>query len=297
MTECERLLSSGFISEGFLAEETREEYPVSNKQKKVWAVCLDLLVQFQRVCDKHGLRWYLMCGSLLGAIRHKGFIPWDDDIDVAMPREDYEKLQTLKGEFRHPYFLQTPATDPGYFYSFIKIRNTDTACIVKAFENQGFNQGIMLDIFCVDKWLPEEGREVYAQIGKLIVDNSTYMRRTMSDPTEADLQRISQYSGRDPMENYNDIVSLSQTFRSTDAEYVCLATQQFYAYEKNVYHAEDFADTVLVPFEKDFAFPVPCGYERILRTLYGDWTQYPPVEKRGTWHNGIMDPDRSYLQY
>ena len=78
------------------------------------------------VCKKHGLRYFLAYGSLLGAVRHKGFIPWDDDMDVVMLRDDFEKLATLGAEFSSPYFLQNAHTDPGDGSPVMKIRNSNT---------------------------------------------------------------------------------------------------------------------------------------------------------------------------
>ena len=114
MTEIERIVKRGVITEDFLKEEKRGDFTVTAKRKRVWAVILDLIVEFDSVCRKHNLRYFLDSGSLLGAIRHGGFIPWDDDIDVTMPREDYEKFIRLNDEFKHPYFLQTPYSDPEY---------------------------------------------------------------------------------------------------------------------------------------------------------------------------------------
>ena len=124
MTECERIVKSGFTSEKYLQPETRNGFYVDTTRKKVWLIALDLLHQFDSICQKYSLRYYLMFGSLLGAVRHNGFIPWDDDVDVAMPREDYEKIMKLKNEFKHPYFLQNPYSDNGYYQSFMKLRNS-----------------------------------------------------------------------------------------------------------------------------------------------------------------------------
>lgn len=149
MTECERIIERGILPREFFESEVRNDFYVSTKRKKVWAVELDILLQFDKVCKKHGLRYFLDGGTLLGAVRHKGFIPWDDDLDVIVSRDDYEKLMGLSGEFSEPYFMQTPYTSPGSFYSFIKLRNSNTSAIDKPFVFQGFNMGMVIDVFCV----------------------------------------------------------------------------------------------------------------------------------------------------
>ena len=91
-----------------LQEEVRDGFRVSAQMKKVWQVETDLLAVFTEVCRKENLRFWVDGGSLLGTIRHHGFIPWDDDVDVCMPRADYDRL-VANGDrlFTHPYFLQT----------------------------------------------------------------------------------------------------------------------------------------------------------------------------------------------
>src|SRR3712207_3357568 len=96
------------MPDSFLEEEIRCGYRVSAQMKRVWAVELDLLAKFVDVCERHELRYFLDSGTLIGAIRHQGFIPWDDDIDVSMPRKDYDKLwEIAQTEFSYPYFFQT----------------------------------------------------------------------------------------------------------------------------------------------------------------------------------------------
>ena len=140
------------IPEGFLNEEKRGNYTVSAEMKKVWAVELDLLQYLLEVCEKHNLRIYAEGGTLLGTIRHKGYIPWDDDIDMIMLREDYDKLMTLTEEFKHPYFLQNVYTDAHYSHRHAQIRNSDTACWQKHSNGcrEKYNQGIFIDIFPAD---------------------------------------------------------------------------------------------------------------------------------------------------
>lgn len=113
-------------------------------------VLLENLKEFIRVCEKHNLRYYLVTGSALGAVRHKGFIPWDDDIDVAMPRNDAMKLLALKDEFKEPYFLQHYTTDPSFPYPFMKLRNSATTFEEGLLKFHKINHGIYIDIFIID---------------------------------------------------------------------------------------------------------------------------------------------------
>ena len=102
MSEINRILSKGIFKESFLAPEIICDFYVDENRKKLWLVSLDLLSELDRVCRKYELRYFLFFGSLLGAIRHKGFIPWDDDIDIAMPRNDFCKAQRqIKVTFIH----------------------------------------------------------------------------------------------------------------------------------------------------------------------------------------------------
>ena len=174
MTEIDRLLQKGVMPESFLFPETRCGFFVDEKRKKTWAIAIDLLLTFDEVCKRNNLRYCLSYGTLLGAIRHNGFIPWDDDVDVCMPRDDYERLQEMKDKFCHPYFLQTPFTDRGYYYSYIKLRNSNTTAFSKNLRyhmsSNNCNSGMSLDVFCVDKWEKNEtAKNLYNEIKALII--------------------------------------------------------------------------------------------------------------------------------
>lgn len=140
-------------SEDFLNEETRNGFLVSHDMKKAWSVELDLAQELIRVCDKHNLKIAANFGTLLGAVRHKGFIPWDDDMDFTMLREDYEKLcEIATSEFQHPYCFQFSNSGSGFINGHAKLRNSETTGIVsdELDRNLDYNQGIFIDIFPLD---------------------------------------------------------------------------------------------------------------------------------------------------
>ena len=131
--------------------EKRGGYLVSHEMKKVWAVELDLLRQLIEVCQRENLRMWVDGGTLLGAVRHQGFIPWDDDIDVCMPRPDYDRLTAISGQvFKEPYFYQNAYTDKDYFAGHAQLRNSRTAAIRPSASFNPFNQGIFIDIFVLE---------------------------------------------------------------------------------------------------------------------------------------------------
>jgi lipopolysaccharide cholinephosphotransferase len=294
MTECERIIEQGILPREFFAPEVRNEFYVSQKRKKVWAVELDILLEFDRVCRKHGLKYFLDGGTLLGAVRHKGFIPWDDDVDVIMPRDDYDKMLGLSGEFSDPYFMQTPYTSHGSFYSFIKLRNSNTSAITQPFLFQNINLGMFIDIFVLDKVKQEDYAQNFSRIRELAMENSTYMRLT--NPYFQDTERVKKYAGGDPMNRYEEIHRIAGMHRNEDTAYLAQTVTTIYESEHQFYRAEYYSSSAELEFE-GFKFPAPAGYDHVLSTNYGDYMTFPPVEKRGTWHgNVIFDPDVPYKE-
>lgn len=298
MTECERLIQEGVFTEDFFKEEVRCDFLVTPERKKLWAIQIDLLQKLLDVCKRHNLRCYALFGTLLGAVRHKGFIPWDDDIDVGMPREDYEKLWEYRDEFPHPYFLQYPGRDHDYCVSFAKLRNSNTTQISKNFMHHAFNSGIVVDIFPLDAWDATTGEKAYDRIKELNIDNSNYLRRGHPEPDEAMKKRIAQWSGTSPKENLREIDRLATQYRNdSGAEYWTTVVCTLDPYERIMYRNEWFGEITELPFE-NILIPVPKQYLRLLELGFGNWQEFPPVEQRGLWHSDLIcDTDRPYTSY
>lgn len=122
--------------------------------RKAQLIMLDELIEVDRICKKYNISYWLDSGTLLGAVRHKGFIPWDDDIDICMLQEDYEKFFSIaKKELNDKYFLQVKETDEMTTSPYMKVRHRDSILIEENFtEKEKFHQGIFLDIFLMNSF-------------------------------------------------------------------------------------------------------------------------------------------------
>ena len=137
----------------------------ARKTKKIWAVELDLMNELLRVCNKYDIKIFAFGGTLLGAVRHHGFIPWDDDMDFCMDRANYNELLKHCDEFKHPYFLQFAQSDEKYFFGYARLRNSNTTGIIEWNRSPDYNNGIYIDIFVLDGYLEDE-KKVKKQIKK-----------------------------------------------------------------------------------------------------------------------------------
>ena len=282
-----------FLPDSFLKSEIRNDFIVSERRKQLWATLLGLLREFQRVCTMENLQYFAICGTALGAMRHQGFIPWDDDLDLAMPRKDYEKLKSLSKDFKGPYCLVWPENERENGYSFLKLRDCNTTGMSKAFANLNLNHGIYLDIFPLDEVSDisrYEGEQ--AKIKQLIIQNSNLMKVLNNvgfSEKEKETDKL--------LQTYNEIERLATTDNGKESEYLALRTISFYPPSKMIWRSEIFIDTIDVPFEF-MSIKVPVGWRELLEVNYGEWHKFPPVEQRGTWHSSVVyDPNTPFVEY
>lgn len=298
MTEAERIFREGWLPEAFWEEEVRCGYRISSEIKKVWAIEMDLYREFARVCEQYGLTYFTDGGTTLGAIRHEGFIPWDDDFDVCMPRASYEKLKTLASAFQSPYFFQNAFTDPAFGYSFMRLRNSNTTVVTEPFTHCRFNQGICLDIFPLDKVTEEDYLPRRKKMYELIMKNSAYMRYDFPHKSKRDEEMIAQYydSSASPVDTFRAIEELAMQDEDKETDFVSLLVSTQYDASKKIWPRRIFEGFAEKPFES-IKVRVPIGYEEQLRIYFGNYMEYPPVEERGEWHTMRFYPDIPYRRY
>lgn len=294
---------STHFDDTFFQEEVRCEYTVTARQKRIWAVEIDLLNQLLTVCRKHDIKIFVYCGTLLGAVRHQGFIPWDDDIDVCMTREEYEKLRAIAPhEFQHPYFFQTDLTDRRYFcQGYARLRNSLTTGHITAQESPNYNHGIYIDVFVVDGYVdgPAFRRQMRTKEA-LISLISFYRPKVQKNLLRRFIRAAFQYTFC-KIVPYQMVVSwYDKNLKrySATAKKLSLLTHPEDFIAKYWCEAADLEDTVLLPFE-GIMVPVPANYDKILTHMYGNYMAFPPVEQRGLWHAGelYLDPDIPYTDY
>ena len=289
------------LPEHFLEAEVRNGYEISEKMKRIWAVELDLTAQLDRVCKKYGLQYFLDGGTLLGAVREKGFIPWDDDIDVVMWREDYDQLLEIgASEFEFPYFLQSAYSDTEYLRGHAQLRNSTTTGISPAEKAAvSFNQGIFIDIFPIDRFSKAEAFNVLRNKGMGAVRRMltpVYYHVPPQKTLRSALRRM--YTGGMRAVGFERWYRLFELFaRKEGAGSKDVGLLTFYEKLEECPRMPEFCyeSAVEVPFEF-LMLPAPIGYDKVLRNYYGD--DYMTPQKAPSWHSGmIYDPDVPYTEY
>lgn len=259
------------------------------KINEIKEIQLEMLKYVKKVCEENNLKYYLCGGTLLGAIRHKGYIPWDDDIDILMPIDDYKKFLNIQHEDKG-YSLLNPYSYDNYYYVFSKLVDKRTK-LVEFNYPEIEEMGVYIDIFPLFA-LPndsKEQKEFVENILNLYNKNFKYYR-TSWYYSENKFKMVAKAILKFPLYIYNkrkniteNILKLMEKYNYEESDYVGFLLTR-YPSEKEITRKEVYRDTVDVEFEGEI-FSAAIGYEEYLTSLYGDYMKLPPVEKQVSHHN------------
>jgi lipopolysaccharide cholinephosphotransferase len=274
----------------------------SSKARQLQLKSLNIFIYFKEFCEKRNLMFYFCGGCCIGAIRHKGFIPWDDDIDVFMPRQDYEKLYSLwqeKGDSsRYSLLRNTEGKFVGSIFTTIVDNNT--TLIKPDTKDLDIPQGVSIDVFPLDGapsgklarsvqlfWSLIHGlysaQIVPRNYGKLVKLAGKILLGAV--PDKKIRYKISKFA-ENKMSKY----------KIENCEYItelCAGPK----YMENKYPKIIFSSSIYEEFE-GMKVPVPIGYDRYLKIAFGDYMTMPPEEKQVSHHETIfMDLEKSYKEY
>lgn len=256
--------------------------------KKVQSLEIGALDEFDRICKKYEIKYTLGYGTLIGAIRHKGFIPWDDDIDVCVERKDYERLEDIcRKELSDKYFYQSHKTDPEYFHLYNKIRVNGTVFKESFQANYNIHQGVYIDIFPIDN-LPENWflRSIQFYIFHffrtgLMAKYGMINSRNGIKKIAAKILRIV-YAPFSLANLYNMSYKLASLCKNKDSRLIHNFCGPYK--KKDIFPARYFEKTERVDFEQS-KYSVITNYHEVLTSIYGDYMSLPPKEKRSTRHS------------
>lgn len=277
----------------------------NSELKLLQEILFNNLVEIDNICKKHNIKYWLDQGTLLGAVRHNGFIPWDDDLDIAMLREDYYKfLQIAKKELPTVLFLQTIESDKYTQTAWAKIRDRNSILITNKYEKG--HTGVFIDIFPVDFYQEKGIKKVIKKIYTIAIVGLWFKKSEFTKPIKSNINEniikviykiiYSLFFWVD----YDTIITLIvKLARKLSIKEVINLPYIDYGIEVPFVNRNSYSE--IFPLRKccfeGKEFPVPKNYEKYLTNYYGNYMEMPPREKRRPTHTSILKSNLTEEEY
>ncbi len=249
--------------------------------RKVQLHQVEMLKQLINVFSQEGLTYFAIGGTALGAVRHQGFIPWDDDIDIAMPRADYEKFLTLQSKLPKNFFIQNARTENNYCLYFSKVRDTNTLFLENRKSKYDINHGIFIDIFPWDEVddIKKQSKLVRKLKGK-------YRRSIFPNGENRSLLSVFKWGMYKVFSGFKSSESLYEKLDNAHQMYNGSGTGKLgNAIVGEAIDLNDLYPLKYIKFE-DIEIACPKNIEKYLSDKYGDYMTLPKVEDR-VCHNPL----------
>jgi len=252
--------------------------------KKLHETEIEILNEIDRICKKHHITYYLIGGTLLGAVRHKGFIPWDDDIDIAMPRADLETFFEVCTTELSDLFEVVNTNSDTYCRLFAKIQKKNTLCLEQdslIYQNNCMNWGIFVDIFPLDNTKKGYGSRIQWEMAKRI--NHFIIRKIVigakcKSYKDEIMRVLLSLISTNFLKKCRDRLCKLYNHNKHCTHFINLGSPKKYGHE--LWLIDKWIPVVNVEFEGKM-YPAPHDYDYVLKILYGDdYMQLPPPEKR-----------------
>lgn len=255
----------------------------------------EMLIDFDAVCAKHNIRYQLFAGTALGAVRHQGFIPWDDDVDVILLRSEYERFfREAAADFDPNVYYVQQEHSAHWPMQFSKLRRNNTTCIEKYRPKDPLvHQGVYIDIFPCDN-LSEKPvvQKLQFVASKVVIAKALFERGYKTDSLAKKV--FMQFCRVFPRRLFEEICMRKKDNESGMLHSFLAAGKRF---EKNLIPREWIEETIELHFE-DGVFPVSAYYDALLMQLYGNWRVLPPPSERECKeHAVVVDLEHSYTEY
>lgn len=262
------------------------------QRKRVQEDELKILIKFDEICRKFNLKYTLAAGTMIGAVRHKGFIPWDDDIDVYMLRNDFNKLRKIAPmELPENMFYQSHYTDPEYYYPFDKIRLDGTIFKETFLANHNINHGVFIDVFPIDSISNNKCKSTiqfyhyrFYRLG-LMTKYVNIEARSGKRKTLANILRVLYLPfNLDYLYKKCEIIAQQKESRYKNSKWVRNLNSVGSDGMKETYHHYAFTKLEFIEFEKN-KFYISKDYDAMLRAIYGNYMKLPPKSEQVTRHD------------
>lgn len=244
-----------------------------------------ILLEVDRFAEDTNIEYFLAYGTLLGAVRHSGFIPWDDDIDIFMPRNSYDAFLNSFNQYSSRYKVIDASNTANYPYAFAKVIDTETE--ITEFRFQEYKSGVYIDVFPLD-YVGNDKREIERLNRKLNIKRSILKYKTLRPSYYRGLRRVLLCLIKTALAFINTkqvIIRIDKEIRKNQNESTYFASMPMLTYgNKEIYEASWFRDYIMVMFEGS-SLRAPIEYKKVLESTYGDYMTLPPPDKRKTHHS------------